>query len=553
MKNTKSIHSFWLLFPLIFILIGVLVGTSKFGIPIEFLLIIGTAICCIIASYMGFKWKEMEEAFTQKIANTWLGVLILILIGAIVGTWIFSGAVPMLIYYGIKWIDPSFIPVTAFLVTALVAIFTGTSWGAAATAGVAFIGVGEATGLPLSLMAGAIISGAYVGDKNSPISDTTVLAAMGAGSSLLDHIKSMMVITIPAIVVTLILFISLGFSASSNIDIATLQGTQEILTTLENMFNFNILLLLPAIVVFVGSYKGVSPVITMFLGSLLALILGAIFQDFGFINAVKSFVSGFKISMTSIPVDQVPANLYGLLNRGGMTSMMNTVLFLISALTFGSMLQLIGTLTKVLDLLLGVIKGIRSLLAVTWFTTFLVNSSVNSTQFTFLTLGPILQDIYKKYGVHPSALSRTMEEGGTLTEPITPWTVTGVYMATTLGVPTLEYLPFSFFNLSSIVITFGYIILYPRFKFSISLIKESQNLSIIDIIITGSGTNSNIQLVDSCSTRIRISVHDINNINIEKLTELEKQDFTYSIVGNQIQIITGSKTLAMKGLLEKAL
>jgi len=552
-QNIKSIHGFWLLFPLIFIIVGVLVGTSKFGIPIEFLLIIGTAISCVIAYFMGFKWKEMEEAFVQKIANTWLGVLILILIGAIVGTWIFSGAVPMLIYYGIKWIDPSFIPVTAFMVTALVAIFTGTSWGAAATAGVAFIGVGEATGIPLSLMAGAVISGAYVGDKNSPISDTTVLSAIGSGSSLLDHIKAMMVITIPAVLITTVLFIILGLNASSSIDTNTLQSTKEILTTLENMFNFNILLLLPAVVVFVGSYKGVSPVITMFLGSLLALILGAIFQDFGFSNAIKAFISGFKISMTNIPADQIPENLYGLLNRGGMTSMMNTVLFLISALTFGSMLQLIGTLTKILDLLLGVIKGIRSLLTVTWFTTFLINSSVNSTQFTFLTLGPILQNVYKKYGVHPSALSRTMEEGGTLTEPITPWTVTGVYMATTLGVPTLAYLPFSFFNLSSILITFIYIILYPKLKFSVPLLNNFNNLSVIDTIILGSGTNSNIQLIDSCSTRVRISVHDINIINIEKLAEIEKEGFVYNIVGNQIQIITGSKTTAMKELLEKTL
>lgn len=475
MENTlkdKKINVFWKLFPILFILIGVLVGTVRFNVPIEFILIVGTLICCIIAYIGGYKWKDMEDIFVKKIASTWIGVLILILIGAIVGTWIYSGAVPMLIYYGIKWINPSFIPVTAFFVTAFVAIFTGTSWGAAATSGVAFIGVAEATGIPLPLIAGAIISGAYVGDKNSPISDTTVLSAMGAGSSLLEHLKAMMMITVPAVVVTSIIFIILGLNASSNIDIKTIEGTKEILNSLESMFNFNILLLLPAVIVFVGSFKGLSPIITMFFGSLLALILGAIFQDFGFLDSINAFISGFKVSMSNISSSEIPPNLNNLLNRGGMLSMMPTVLFLISALTFGAMLQLIGSLQAILDILVRVVKGVRSLLAVTWVTTFLVNSSVNSTQFTFLTLGPIFQNIYKKYKLHPSALSRTMEEGGTLTEPITPWTVTGVYMASTLGVETLQYLPYSFFNISSIIIMFVYIIAFPKLKFATPLLKE---------------------------------------------------------------------------------
>ena len=251
-----------------------------------------------------------------------------------------------------------------------------------------------------------------------------------------------------------------------------MQETKEILDSLQSIFNFNILLLLPAAIVFIGSFKGVSPIITMFLGSLLALILGVIFQDFGFLNSIKSFVSGFNVSMSSLSQEQIPNNLNNLLNRGGMLSMMPTVLFLITALTFGSMLQLIGTLQTLLDLLLKVIKGVKSLMIVTWFVTFIINSSVNSTQFTFLTLGPIFQEIYKKYKLHPSALSRTMEEGGTLTEPITPWTVTGVYMASTLGVSTLQYLPYSFFNLVSIAIMFIYILAFPKLKFSIPTIKE---------------------------------------------------------------------------------
>lgn len=549
----RSISKFWVLFPLIFILMGVLIGVVQYGMPIEFFLAIGIMISCVIAHYMGFSWKEMDEAFTQKIASTWLGVLILILIGAIVGTWIFSGAVPMLIYYGIKWINPSFIPVTAFLVTSLVAIFTGTSWGAAATSGVAFIGVAQAVGIPLPLIAGAIISGAYVGDKNSPISDTTLLAAMGAGCSLLDHLKSMLRITIPAFILTSAIFIVLGFNYAETIDISTLENTQIILITLEEMFNFNILLLLPAAIVFIGSYKGVSPIITMFFGSLVALILGAIFQDFGVINAVKSLITGFKVSMSSIPLDQIPPSLNGLLNRGGMASMMNTVLFLILALTFGSMLQLIGTLKLILDMLLKVILGVRSLIIVTWFTIFLVNSSVNSTQFTFLTLGPIFQDIYKKYKLHPSMLSRTMEDGGTLTEPITPWTVTGVYMATTLGVATLEYLPYSIFNLVSIIIMFVYAMSYPALKFGTIMLNDTSESHLAMLILDSCGTKTNIKYIEHCSTRLRITLNDVTQFNINQLNSLEVQGIVYKFVNDQLQIITGRETEIIKKTLEDML
>ncbi|MGL4676381.1 MAG: Na+/H+ antiporter NhaC [Brevinema sp.] len=549
----KQISRFWILFPLFFIIVGVIFGTIPYGIPIEFLLFFGAMICCVIAYFMGFSWKEMEEAFTQKIASTWMGVLILILIGAIVGTWIYSGAVPMLIYYGVKWINPSFVPVTAFLVTTLVAIFTGTSWGAAATSGVAFIGIAQAVGIPLPLIAGAIISGAYVGDKNSPISDTTVLAAMGAGTNLLNHLKAMFQITVPAFFISILVFIVLGLQYLGNIDIATLANTQSILTILESLYHFNILLLLPALIVFVGSFKGVSPIITMFMGSIVALVLGAIFQDFGFVNGIKSFLTGFSVSMTSVSADLIPADLHNLLNRGGMTGMMSTVLFLISALTFGAMLQLIGTLQVILDALIKVIVGIRSLILVTWAMTFFVNSSVNSTQFTFLTLGPVLQNLYTKYRLHPSMLSRTMEDGGTLTEPITPWTVTGVYMATTLGVSTLSYLPYTVFNLVSILIMFVFTLSYPVFKYgTILLNEEKKNLGLI-VALKEALLEAGIDSIDHCSTRIRINMRDRSRLDPQKIEQLNGEGISCKIVNDQLQIITNADTALITELLRNSL
>ena len=322
--HTKKINTFFKLFPLVFILITVLIFTVKYGVPIEFLLTIGTLIACIIAYFAGYKWKDMENAFIKKIVDTWLGVLIFILIGIVVGSWVYSGTVPMLIYYGIKLIHPSFIPVMAFIVTSFLSIFTGTSWGSASTAGVAFIGIAQATNTPLPLVAGAVISGAYLGDKNSPISDTTVLAALGAGTTLQNHIKTMLVNTIPSAILAAVVFTVLGFNAAPiNSDILNLKEASEILTSLENIYNFNILLLIPPIFVLIASVKGVNPVITMFIGSLLAIILGAFIQNFGFINAMKSFVTGFNISMSpTVNPESVPQNLHSLLNRGGMISTM---------------------------------------------------------------------------------------------------------------------------------------------------------------------------------------------------------------------------------------
>ena len=188
----------------------------------------------------------------------------------------------------------------AFIVTSFLSVFTGTSWGSASTAGVAFIGIAQATNTPLPLVAGAVISGAYLGDKNSPISDNTVLAAMGAGTTLSNHIKTMLVNTIPSTFLAAIVFIVLGFNASPiNADISNLKDAREILNSLDAIFNFNILLLIPPVFVLIASVKGVNPVITMFIGSLIAIILGAFIQDFGFINAMKSFVTGFNISMSS--------------------------------------------------------------------------------------------------------------------------------------------------------------------------------------------------------------------------------------------------------------
>ena len=299
---------------------------------------------------------------------------------------------------------------------------------------------------------------------------------MGAGTTLQNHIKTMLVNTIPSAILAAIVFTILGFNASpANSDILNLKEAKEILTSLDLIFNFNILLLLPPIFVLIASVKGVNPVITMFIGSLIAIILGALFQNFGIINAMKSFVTGFNILMSpTVNPNDIPSNLHSLLNRGGMMSMMPSVLFLILALTYGAMLELIGTFNTLIELLIKITRGVRSLIFITWFTTFTINSALSSLQFTFLTLGSVLKSVYEKYNINKGVLSRTMEEGGTLTEVLLPWTVTGVYMTSILGVPTLEYMPYSFFNLISIGLSFIYMLTLPKFAVPFSNVIDKK-------------------------------------------------------------------------------
>lgn len=469
-RNIKPITAFLAVFPIAFVLLFALLGVLLWSLAIEWILIISTIVVAGIAYWQGYRWKDIEKALSNKIAEAWLGALILMLVGAIVGTWMFSGTVPMLIYYGIKWLDPRYVPITAFIVTALVSLFTGTSWGSAATSGIAFMGVAQAVNAPLPIVAGAIISGAYLGDKNSPVSDTTVLAAIGANTPLYKHVNSMLRISIPAVAISIPIYLVLGFAAT-DISIDTVEATQNMLRNLSEIYNFNILLLIPALLVFGGAIRRFPPVPLLLIGSLSALLLGVIFQGYRFSDGVTAMISGFKISMSPVDPNSVVKELGGLLNRGGISSMMGSVLFISCSMSFGALLQLNGSLNKLLELLSKAIYGTTSLIIITWVLSLIINSSVSSAQFTFLTLGPILRETYNTNKLHRATLSRTMEEGATITEPLIPWTVTGIYMASILGIPNLQFAPFAIYNLACIVIMFIYAFI-PQFKLGTPRFKE---------------------------------------------------------------------------------
>ena len=302
----------------VFILLGV--GYGVFGLSTHGLLVIAAFVAAIIAHRVGYNWDQMFDGIKEKISSSLTSIFVMIAVGAVIGSWIVAGTIPMLIYYGIKIISPKFLLVTAFLVTALVATFTGTSFGSAGTIGVAIMGIAAALGISLPAAAGAVIAGAVFGDKLSPFSDTTILAPTAAGSELYEHIKHMLYTTVPASLLGIIVYLIVGFTTPTSA-MTSPERVQQLLSQLTTLFNFNIFLLLPPVIIFYGAFRKKPTVPFMLLSSLVAGILGMIFQKFSLSNAFTGIIKGFNVSLIpegSLPSDPILKEITTLLNRGGM-------------------------------------------------------------------------------------------------------------------------------------------------------------------------------------------------------------------------------------------
>ena len=457
MKEKRKVTTFEAFLPMICMALMVIVGNIIFGIRIEFILLLASLIAGLVSVRAGYTWDELIEAYSKKFAKAFPAILILIAVGGIVGTWMYSGTVPMMIYYGLKFLHPKFVVVTAFVVTAIVSTFTGTSWGSAATSGVAFMGIATSMGIPLPLVAGAIISGAFFGDKVSPVSDTTNLSALASEVTVYDHIKGMLPnVTISAIIAIIgyTLVGTLYYNGNSQLSEATL----KIMEDLDSLYNFNILMLLPPIIVFGGGYFGFPALLLMLASSVVAMVVGTLSNGFIFTDAVTALLQGFNVSMaevTGVSAADLSPRLLGLLNRGGFSSMMSgSVMFCFLAIPFGSFMEVSGSLDRIVEQLSKIIKGAYSLIVVTFFTGATINAITSNGQFSILTTGQLFKENFKKKNIPLNVLSRTMENSMTLLECMLPWHVTAIYMASTLGVQTTEYIKYSFFNILGIVIFF---------------------------------------------------------------------------------------------------
>ena len=438
-------------------------GDESLSGPNQMALLLATAIAASIGVYNGISWQSILKGISSSISSTSSAIIILLLIGALTGTWLISGIVPAMIYYGLKILNPEIFLFASCIICAIVSLASGSSWSTIATVGIALLGIGNVLGISEGLIAGSIISGAYFGDKLSPLSDTTNLAAAMSGTNLFTHIKYMMYTTIPSFIITLIIFFFLGVS----IEITSNQNINELLDTLNLTFNINLwLFIVPLTVIFLIIKK--TPAIPALLaGTLLGGAFAIFFQPQLIFEISQATILNFKAyyltimnamaSEINIVSDNILMN--NLLSSSGMKGMLPTVWLVICAMSFGGAMQESGLLKRISDPIMLYAKQTGSLIATTSATCFFFNITTSDQYLSIVVPGKMFEKTYKDKGLAPENLSRTLEDSGTVTSVLIPWNTCGAAQSAVLGVATLTYLPFCFFNLISPIMTllYGYL------------------------------------------------------------------------------------------------
>src|SRR5699024_496590 len=377
----------------------------------------------------------------EKVSQAMPAILILISIGILIGTWMISGTIPMLIYYGLELINPSYIVLISFVVSAIISIVTGTSWGSVGTVGVALMGIATGLDANLAATAGAIVAGAYFGDKLSPLSDTTNLAPIAAGSELYEHIKHMLWTTIPASVVAIIVYFIAGLNTTGASETES-ESMTAMLSTLNEMFNWNLLLLIPPIIILYGSLRKYPTVPVIIFSSIVAALLGMFIQGFTLQDVFASTVTGFDVSMVSkegFDSSTVLPEVLDLIHQGGMQSMTSVILIAFSAFAFAGIMTKSGALDVIIEQLLKYVKRTGDLILSTVLSCLTMALVTGNSYLSIIVPGEMFKDTYKMKNLAAKNLSRTLEDSGTVVVPLIPWSSAGVFMAGTLGVPTLSY------------------------------------------------------------------------------------------------------------------
>lgn len=410
-------------------------------------LILASVVASIVALMSGFTWKDIEEGILYGCQIAMLPMLILMLVGVLIATWITAGTIPTLIYYGLKILSPSVFLFTVCLVCSMASLATGSSWTTGATFGVAFMGIGIGLGIPAPITAGAVISGSIFGDKMSPLSDSTNLAAGVAEADLFDHIRSMMYTTGPAIIISLIIYGVIGMRYGSGTIDRTAVDT--ILNGLKaNYFISPVTLLLPILVVILA-IKKVSGLAVMVISSLLGAAFGVIFQGYG-IGQMLGFMNDGFVSKTGV------AAVDSLLSRGGLQSMMWTISLGFIALSFGGLLEKTRVLEVLLDKISSIVSNVKGLIVTHVLSSIVVNLFSASQYMAIIIPGRMLIPAYKKLRLLPMVCSRTCEDSATVTSPLVPWGLCGVFFTGALGVATTEYLPYVYLAFLSPLIAIIY-------------------------------------------------------------------------------------------------
>ena len=427
----------------------IFVGKLVLNGDIAVTLLVDTVIVSAIAVIWGVKWSDIEEQMKENLKSMTVPLVILMCVGLLVGTWIISGTIPTMVYYGMKFIHPNIFLVMACLIAALMSIMTGTSWGTVSTVGVALMGVSAGLQIPLPYTAGAITVGAIFGDKLSPLSETTVLSSAVADVDIVEHIKYMLFTTVPCLVISLILYAVLGIQHGSG----SIQGADYdmMMETLQTTFNLNPLVLIPPVVVVVLIVLKKPTIPTFFVGISVAAVLAAVIQGATPSQVLTAMASGYTESTGVAVVDSMVI-------RGGLKSMFSTLILVMAAGVIGAPLRASGAVELIISKIEKVVKNEKQMMLVVGVMHIVLFLIVVSYYVSFILIGSMTKDLYDKYGVDRKNLSRTLEDTGTAFAPLIPWGLSGAFYSTTLGVSTTQFAIFAPITYLSCVVGAIYII-----------------------------------------------------------------------------------------------
>ncbi len=438
-------------------------GDNSLGGANQMALLFSAGVAAIVAMVGGQRWTTLFDGVISSIGSALPALIILLMIGALAGTWLISGVVPAMIYYGLEILNPTIFLFATCIICSIVSLATGSSWTTVATVGVALMGIGRILGFGDGMIAGAIISGAYFGDKMSPLSDTTNLAPAMAGTDLFTHIKHMMWTTFPSITITALMFLVLGFTAGSGADVA---GVESLQNAIASKFNISLWLFLVPIAVIALIVKKTPAAPALLIGAILGGIAAVAFQPQvieslaaeGVSYGRASYMAVIDAMTTDIAIDSGDATANELLGSSGMAGMLDTIWLIICAMVFGGVMEASGMLDRIAQTILRLAKSTGSLIASTAGTCLVFNVTASDQYLAIVVPGRMFAKEYEKRGLAGENLSRTLEDSGTVTSALVPWNTCGAYHAGVLGVATGTYLPFAFFNIISPLMTvlYGY-------------------------------------------------------------------------------------------------
>lgn len=443
----------------------------------QFILLLGAAVAAIVGFANKVSYEAMMEEVAQNFKSTAGAILILLFVGALSGTWLISGIIPSMIYYGLDILNPTIFLPASVVICAIISVATGSSWTTSATVGIALVGIGNALGISPGMTAGAVISGAYFGDKLSPLSDTTNLAPAMAGTDLFTHIRYMLITTVPSLIVTLILFIIIGLT----LDTSGTPDVHEIKGAISHSFNTSPwLFLVPAIVIFMIVRK-TQPLIALLIGTLLGGVFALIFQpdivlqvagsgeNVEKLNQFSKFYRGIMNAITvDVAIETENTKLNDLFSSGGMYGMLGTIWLILCAMTFGGIMEAIGALSRITEALLKLFNSVFGLFASTVASCLALNVTASDQYLALVVPGKMFAQAYRDKGLAPENLSRSLEDSGTVTSVLVPWNTCGAYQSGVLGVSTAAYAPYAFFNILSPFMT----LLFAAFSIKIKMLKE---------------------------------------------------------------------------------